>query len=182
MDAANLLIAKAAEGNSMACSAIYYQHKDKIFNTILYLVHNIEDAEDVLQETFAEVFKSLSNFQGKSSLQTWIYRIAVNKTIEFIRKKKAKKRWGLLSFSDVEIVDDISMHPGTRLDKREEAAQLYKAINKLKENQRIAFTLFFIEDFSQKEIAEIMDISLSNVESLVYRAKQFLKKELAKFE
>lgn len=182
MDAASLLISRAAEGNSIACSTIYYQYKDKIFNTILYLVHNFEDAEDILQETFAEVFKSLSSFQGDSSLQTWIYRIAVNKTIEFIRKKKAKKRWSLLSFSEVEIVDDISLHPGTRLDKREEAANLYKAINKLKENQGIAFTLFFIEDFSQKEIAEIMNISVSNVESLVHRAKQFLKKELEKYQ
>ncbi len=175
-------IEKAAQGNRLACNSLYFEFKDRIFNTILNILHDKEDAEDILQETFAEVFKSLSSFHGDSSLQTWIYRIAVNKTTEFIRRKNAKKRWSLFSFSNAEVenVNDVSFHPGIRLDKREEAASLYKAIGKLKENQRIAFTLFFIEDFSQKEIAEMMDTSVANVESLVFRAKKSLKKELDK--
>jgi RNA polymerase sigma-70 factor (ECF subfamily) len=149
------------------------------------MLQNMEDAEDVSQEIFITIHLNIVKFKEESSLSTWIYRITVNKCLEFIRKKKRKKRFGIVKsiFStDVEgVIENHSdfMHPGIQLENQERAKILFKAIDLLPENQRTAYILHKIEQLSYTEIAQILSLSLSAVESLLFRGKQNLKQHLA---
>lgn len=155
---------------------------DRVHNTVLSIMQNKEDAEDLTQEVFVEVYNSVDKFKGESQLYTWIYRIATTKALDLIRKRKAKKRFAFITsiFSneneEMEIQD--FHHPGIEAENQERAKILFAAMNKLAENQRIAFTLSQVENLSYKEIAEVMKLSVSSVESLIFRAKTNLKKLL----
>jgi RNA polymerase sigma factor (sigma-70 family) len=180
-------ISQLKEGNSFAFKELIQQFKDKVFNTSLSILQNTEDAEDITQEVFVEVFESINQFKGESKLSTWIYRIAVIKSLEFLRMKKRKKRFAFVQslFGNESVLPDIDHqhfnHPGVQLENKERASILFNAIEKLPEKQKTAFLLHKIEDLSYKEIAEIMKISLSSVESLMFRAKQSLQKLLADY-
>jgi RNA polymerase sigma-70 factor (ECF subfamily) len=158
-----------------------YQHR--VFNTVLSLLQNREDAEDVTQEVFIRVYQTLATFKGESSLSTWIYRISVNKALDFIKSKKTKKRFGLIrallpeNEANAPVVPDF-VHPGVVLERKEQAAILFKAIEKLPEKQKIAFTLSKMEDLSYAEISAVMETTVSSVESLLFRAKQNLQQYL----
>jgi RNA polymerase sigma-70 factor (ECF subfamily) len=148
------------------------------------MLQNREDAEDVTQEIFITIHININEFREESSLSTWIYRIALNKCLEFIRKKDRKKRSGIFKWifsSDGErAIENHSdfMHPGIQLENQERAKVLFKAIELLPEQQKTAYILHKLEQVSYNEIASIMEVSLSSVESLLFRAKQNLKKHL----
>ncbi len=157
-----------------------------VYNTILGFLQNPMDAEDVTQDVFIKIYESIGQFKGESALTTWVYRVAVTSSLEFIRRKKRKKRFGFISplwgednEQTVELPD--FHHPGVLLDQREMSATLFKAIKKLPENQQIAFILNKLEGLSYQEVAEIMKTSLSAVESLIHRAKTNLKELLKNF-
>lgn len=159
----------------------------KVYNTCMGMLQNIEDAEDVTQEIFITIHANILQFKEESSLSTWIYRISVNKCLEFIRKKNRKKRSGIFKsiFSSdrekaIENHSDF-IHPGIELENKERAQILFKAINLLSEQQRTAYILHKVEQVSYNEIAAIMELSLSAVESLLFRAKQNLRKHLATY-
>jgi RNA polymerase sigma factor (sigma-70 family) len=153
----------------------------------LNIVQGIEDAEDITQEVFIEVYHSMNDFNEQSAVSTWIYRIAVNKSLDFLRTKKRKKRFAFLTRlfhpETGEQLHEASHfdHPGVALENKERSQILFKAISKLPENQQTAFVLRKIEGFTQKEIAQIMNLSEKAVESLVQRAKENLKKSLGNF-
>lgn len=158
-----------------------------VYNLILSFLQNTEDAEDVTQEVFIEVFRSLNKFKGNSTISTWIYRISVNKSLDFLRKKNRKKRFAFINSlftnedKNQEIIQVANFeHPGVLLEQKENAIILFKLIDELKENQKTAFILFHIEELSQKEIAEIMGISSKAVELLIRRAKLKLKEKIEK--
>jgi RNA polymerase sigma factor (sigma-70 family) len=163
---------------------VFDTNNKKVFNICLNLLQNIEDAEDITQEVFIEVFHSLQQFKERSALSTWIYRIAVNKSLDFLKSKKRKKRFAFLTQlfhpETGEVLHEVSHfdHPGAMLENKERSQILFSAINKLPENQKTAFVLFKMEGFSQKEVARIMKLSDKAVESLVGRAKENLKRSL----
>ena len=156
-------------------------YKDRIYNVTIGMIQSVEDAEDLTQEVFVEVFNSIGDFREDSSLNTWLYRIAVNKSLELIRKRSRKKRFGFMTSIFAETkemqIPDFE-HPGVKLENKERAAVMFKAIAKLPETQRTAFMLSKVEEFSYKEISEIMKVSVASVESLLFRAKANLKKYL----
>ncbi|MFT6699957.1 MAG: RNA polymerase sigma factor (sigma-70 family), partial [Porticoccaceae bacterium] len=84
------------QGKQAAFGKLIEVYQQKVFSTCISFVPNNEDAEDIAQEVFLEVFKSVSNFKGEAKLSTWIFRIATNKCLEFIRKKQAKKRFAFM--------------------------------------------------------------------------------------
>jgi RNA polymerase sigma-70 factor (ECF subfamily) len=155
---------------------------DRVHNTVLSIIQSKEDAEDLTQEVFIEVYNSIGKFKGESQVYTWIYRIATTKCFDLLRKRKAKKRFAFVTsiFSNAGEELEISdfNHPGIITENNERAQILFAAINKLTDNQRVAFTLSQIENLSYKEIAEIMRLSVSSVESLIFRAKSTLRKIL----
>ncbi len=152
-----------------------------IFNTCFYILQNKEEAEDVTQDIFVTVFQSITFFKGDSKLSTWIYRIAINKCQELLRYKKRKKRFGIhipIFGSSIEIKTEA---PDEILHQEERKKIFYSAISKLPENQQIAYTLYNMEELSYHEIAEAMNLSLSAIESLIFRSKQNLRKLLAEY-
>ncbi len=177
------LIDRLKKGDEEAFRDLVEQYQDRIYNTCLGFVKNTQDADDIAQEVFIEVYTSINSFKGKSKLSTWIYRIAVNKSLEHIRKTKRKKRYGIFNrFFTPETGNDLQIpdfdHPGIAVENSEKARILFWAIDKLPENQKIAFTLHKLEDLSYEQISEVMNRSLSSVESLLHRAKNNLKKYL----
>jgi RNA polymerase sigma factor (sigma-70 family) len=162
-------------------------YSEIVYNTTLSIVQNEHDAEDVTQEVFIEIFQSISKFKGEARLTTWIYRIALTKSLEFIRRKKRQKRTGMLQSlfqkNETEPIKEAIhfYHPGVQLENKERSAILFAAIDKLPENQKSAFLLSKIEQLSYAEISEIMQTSVSSVESLLFRAKQNLRKILADY-
>ena len=159
-------------------------YQDMIVNTCYGFVKNHTDAEDVAQEVFIEVYRSINKFREDAKLSTWLYRIAVNKSIDFLRKKKRKSWLGSIQsvFGSEEkamvVEDKYRPNPQQTLEQNERKVVLQNAIEKLAENQKTAFILHKYEGLSYKEIAKIMDVSLSSVESLMHRAKKNLKKLL----
>ena len=175
------LIAQLRDGNEVAFKQVFEAHQDCIYNTILYMIQSAEEAKDLTQEVFVEVFLNIENFKAQSKLSTWIYRIAINKALNHQRFKKAKKRLGeVLSIFNLLPVDDAPdfVHPGILLENKELSASLYQAINQLPDKQKTAFVLRQLEDLSYNEIAEVMQVTIPSVESLLFRAKQNLQKIL----
>ncbi|MEQ9303526.1 MAG: RNA polymerase sigma factor, partial [Marinoscillum sp.] len=116
------------------------------------------------------------------SIGTWIYRVAVNKCLQYLRSKKAKKRGAIT----VELTDQLAEtlvfdHPGVKLENKELARVLFRAIDTLPEVQKVAFTLHKVEDLSDEEIGEILEKSRSAVESLIHRAKTNLRTQLTTY-
>lgn len=150
-----------------------------VYNLVLSYVQNTQDAEEIMQDIFLSIYEKLSTFQNKSNLRTWIYRITINKSLDFIKSKKAKKRFGyFISFSEESsaIYEPVNYdHPGILLENKEQMEQLFSLINQLNDNQKTVIILNKIEQKSLKEIAEIMNISEKAVESTLQRAKQNLK-------
>lgn len=162
---------------------LYEQYSVLVYNVALNYVQNVEDAEEITQDVFIQVHDSLGKFNGKSSFKTWIYRIAINKSLDFIKQKGAKKRFfsfGLRGSDDeVGRLSDFE-HPGILLERKEEARELFAVIELLPESQRTAFLLSKVDGMSNTEVGEIMQLSVSAVESLVFRAKNSLKERLVK--
>ncbi|MEO9483677.1 MAG: RNA polymerase sigma factor [Ekhidna sp.] len=183
----NQCIRSIALGDPEALKELYQHFGDRVYNTILSYLKNEEDAQEVLQDVFVTVHHTAGKFQFNSSVSTWIYRIAVNKSLDFIRSKHAKKRQGIFTSiykkDSGEILYDSPNfeHPGVVLEKKEHAKFLFKAIDALSENQRTAFILTQVEGISQNEVAEIMDLTRKSVESLIQRAKANLRIELKKY-
>lgn len=167
--------------HSLAFRYLVEHYQAKVYNTVLAIVQHPEEAEDVAQEVFIEVYESIDKFRGEAKVSSWIYRIATTKALEAYRKKKAQKRWGgflsSLFGENNEIVHDPAdfVHPGVVLENKERASVLFKAIDQLADKQKVAFTLHHVEGLSYQEITEVMELSLSAVESLMFRAKANLK-------
>ncbi|MEZ4776899.1 MAG: RNA polymerase sigma factor [Bacteroidia bacterium] len=171
------IIESIAARDEQAFAVLYELYSDKIFNTSLSYTKSIEDAEEITQDVFLKIYKSASSFQGASSVSTWIYRIAVNTSLNYLKKKKRftffKHPLTSAQFVDFE-------HPGVLLQNKENAIALYKAIECLPSNQKTAFILSFIEELPRQEVADIMETSLKAVESLLQRAKKNMRSELEK--
>jgi len=181
-----VLIERLKQGDESAFRTLVEQYQDLVYNTALGIVQNQSDAEDVAQEVFIQVFRSIGSFKSEAKLSTWIYRITTTRSLDLLRAKKSKKRFGLLTRlweteeeSPVENISDFN-HPGVSLERKEEAAQLMAAITQLPENQKVAFILHKLEGLSYLEIAEIMGNTLPAVESLMHRARLNLRKILEK--
>jgi RNA polymerase sigma-70 factor (ECF subfamily) len=160
------------------------EHRNKVLNTCYRFVYNREDAEELAQETFLEVHHSIGAFREKSRLSTWIHRIAVTKSLDFLRKKRRKKRGGivgrLLSLDDFSgvISAPASFNPDAQLELEERRRALREALDTLSDSQRAAFALSKYDGLSYQEIAEILKTSVPSVESLIHRAKAKLQKKL----
>jgi RNA polymerase sigma factor (sigma-70 family) len=180
------LVERLKQGEASAFREVVESAQGLVYNTALGIVQNAQDAEDVTQEVFVQLYESIRSFKGESKLTTWLYRVAVSKAMDHLRKKKRKKRFGFVQSlfgANEELVHDPPdfVHPGVSLDNKEKAAQLFKAIELLPEKQKIAFTLNRIEGLSYQEIGEIMKLSIPSVESLLHRARKNLRKTLESF-
>ncbi len=181
---AEISIKELKKGSQAYFKLLVETFKNRIINVCYGFVHNRDDAEDITQEVFIEVYESVKYFNEESSLSTWIYRIAVNKSLDFLRKSKRKKRWAGLIKVDLQQKDETEHwfesndNPHLSLENRERIIILNQAVETLPQTQKTAFTLHKYEDLSYKEIADILHTTIPAVESLMHRAKKNLQKKL----
>jgi RNA polymerase sigma-70 factor (ECF subfamily) len=158
------------------------RYHEKIFILVRGFVHQTEDAEDVTQETFMQAFVSLGSFSGRSEFSTWLYRIGINSAYSFLRKRKRKSLFELYTDKISSLTDFLTStkteNPQTIMSCKETEEIIYKEIDNLPANQKTALILSRLDGLSQKEIAEIMSLSVQAVDSLVQRAKRQLKIKL----
>jgi len=180
-----LLIQQASNGDTTAFRQLVEMHHKRVIHICLSFVAEPNDAEDVAQEVFIEMFKSIKDYRGEASLSTWLYRLSVNKSLDFLRQKKRQKRGSGLVFtfekSDLENLQVSSKQlPSDGMEEAERRHILYGAIEQLPQRQKVAITLSKIEELAQQEVADIMKTSVSSVESLLVRAKRKLREILQK--
>lgn len=186
MTTESVLIAKLKEGDEAAFKTIVELWQDMVYNTVLGIVQNETDAEDLTQEVFIKVYESISSFKGESKFSTWLYRIATTKALDLLRSRKRKKRFGFIksifgSGPEEEPQLRDFYHPGVQLENKERSAILFRAISRLPEKQKLAFTLNKLEGLSYQEVSEVLNTTVSAVESLLSRAKVNLRKDLQEF-
>ena len=180
------LIERLKLGDESAFKTIVEQWQDMVYNTILGIVQNETEAEDLAQDVFIKVFEKIDTFKGDAKFSTWLYRIATTTALDHLRSKKRKKRFGFLqsisggASEEKEQIPDFH-HPGVSLDNKERAAALFKAIEALPENQKAAYTLHKLEGLSYRDVSEVLNTTISAVESLMSRANQNLRKHLEEY-
>jgi RNA polymerase sigma-70 factor (ECF subfamily) len=173
--------------NKEAIEYLVNNYQKNVIKTAYYFVANMEDAEDLSQEVFLEIMKSISRYQKKATLNTWVYRITVNKSLDHLRRQKRRSIFQTVgsilkgSPDGMKSIENELATVDTRNDDKEKRNILDSAVNSLSESQRIAFVLNKYEELTYKEIAEIMNLSLSSVESLIHRAKLNLQKKLVNY-
>ena len=172
------LIHTVLEGNQTNFNLLIKRYESNVFRTAIGFLHNKEDAEEITQDVFIKVYQSLSTFSGKAAFSTWLYRITVNTSLNYLRKKKRKTFW--IGLSEMLQIPSKDKPAETVITAQSEKTIIQQAIDKLPEKQRQAFVLSRYEELPQKQVADIMRISEGAVEQLILRAKSNLKKKLEK--
>tara|TARA_B100000795_G_scaffold248036_1_gene214646 strand:- start:12942 stop:13451 length:510 start_codon:yes stop_codon:yes gene_type:complete len=156
---------------------IYIKNKSLVYNVALQYVQNIEEAEEITQDVFLKVHQKIDTFKGDAKIETWLYRVTINTSLDVIKAKKRKKRFAIFSNNENDLNNSTDFnHPGVALEKKEALQFLFGLINQLPDLQKTALILVKIEGKSMNEVAKILDKTPKAIESLVQRAKKQLKK------
>ena len=181
------LVQRAREGDTRAFDQLILKYGDKLYGLVYNMTSNKEDTHDVLQDVFARAYQSLPKFKGKSTFYTWIYQIAVNMTLNFLKKRK--RRSGL-SLNDMEssVQQDPALvetgwesDPERHTNVNELQKRLNEAMQHLSESHRTVVTLFDVQGLPHGEIAEILKVSVGTVRSRLHYAHQQLQTYLQDF-
>ena len=181
------LVGEARGGDLEAYDALVRRHQERVYATIYHMTSNHEDAADLTQETYVKAFRALKSFKGDSSFFTWIYRIAVNKTINHLKQRKHR---GQVSLNDLDVnaendpdlvalVSDRT--PRRDVSLRELQERLNMAMQRLSEEHRMVVTLHDIQGLKHEEIAGIMKCNVGTVRSRLFYARQQLQAYLAEY-
>lgn len=178
------LIESIYKGDSEAFKYLVEKYKDFIYRVALGILHHKEDAEDITQDVFLEVYKSIADFRKEAQISTWLYRIAINKSINLAKKNKrkvmltsAESNTGMQHIM-ANLSDTKSKNIEMIMEEEERKKIVAHCLDKLPKNQKIAFVLHKFDQLTYIEISTIMDMSVSAVESLMHRAKKNLTKTL----
>ena len=182
-----VLVKRARQGDLGAYDELVRRYQERIYATVYHMTSNHEDANDLAQEAFIKAYQALKSFKGGSSFYTWVYRIAVNKTINFLKQRKNKAHLSLddLDFNaehDPDLVALISdKTPRREINLAELHEKLNTALQKLSEPHRLVVTLHDVQGLSHEEIAEIMDCNIGTVRSRLFYARQQLQAYLSDY-
>ena len=170
----NRLISECKAGNSAAFGTLVSRYEDRLFNTVVRLVDNAEDARDVVQEAFLHAYQSLHAFKGDSLFFTWLYRIAVNTAISMKRKKRHVLRIQP-GGEDKNTIDPLdpseSTQPGHSLEMAEEERKVHDALSKLSEEHRAVLILKDMEGMKYEDMAEVLGVPIGTIRSRLHRAR-----------
>jgi RNA polymerase sigma factor RpoE len=181
------LVTRAKQEDAAAYDELIRRYQERIYATVYHMTSNHEDANDLTQETFIKAYRALKSFKGDSSFYTWVYRIAINKTINFLKQRKNRVHMSLndLDFQaehDPDLVALVSdKTPRRDLGLVELQEKLNAAMQKLSEVHRMVVTLHDVQGLSHDEIAEIMDCNVGTVRSRLFYARQQLQGSLADY-
>ncbi len=179
-------IAQLRLGDERAFKLLVERYGSLVYNTVLNILQDADEADDAAQEVFIRVYESIGQFRGECALSTWLYRVAVRKAIDLLRRKKTRaalRQWLPWWMPDErKSATSPFYHPGVQYDKREKASVLFNAIRQLPEKQRIAFTLVKVQGMCYAEASEVMRQGVKAIESLITRAKQNLQEQLQEYK
>lgn len=182
-----VLVQNAQQGDVGAYDELVRRYQERIYSTVYHMTSNHEDAVDLAQETFIKAFQALKSFKGDSSFYTWVYRIAVNKTINFLKQRKNKSHLSLndLDFNAehdpdlVALISDKTPRRDAGLTELQE--KLNAAMQKLSPPHRLVVTLHDVQGLPHEEIARIMDCNVGTVRSRLFYARQQLQAYLSDY-
>ena len=182
-----VLVKRARQGDLAAYDDLVRRYQERIYSTIYHMTANHEDANDLAQEAFIKAYQALKSFKGGSSFYTWVYRIAVNKTINFLKQRKNRSHLSLDDLDlnaehDPDLVALISEKtPRREINLTELQEKLNEAMQKLSEPHRLVVTLHDVQGLSHEEIAEIMECNIGTVRSRLFYARQQLQAYLSDY-
>lgn len=177
------IIAYIVKGKTELFSVIIDRYQSKVFSTAYNYTHDMEEARDLTQEIFIKLYNNLQSYQNKASFSTWLYRIAVNRCIDWTRKKRLQTVSAISEGSEDELdifdtIADSGSGPEEALIKQENKLYIRKVVEGLPEIYKTVIILYYFEDFNPQEISNIMDVPKRTVETRLYRAKNLLKLRL----
>jgi RNA polymerase sigma-70 factor (ECF subfamily) len=181
------LVDRAKLEDSSAYDELIRRYQERIYATVYHMTSNHEDANDLVQDTFIKAYRALKSFKGDSSFYTWVYRIAVNKTINFLKQRKNRVQMSLndVDFhaeNDPDLVALVSdKTPRRDLNLAELQEKLNEALQKLSEHHRMVVTLHDIQGLSHEEIGKIMECNVGTVRSRLFYARQQLQAYLSDY-
>src|SRR5882724_5517511 len=182
-----LLVKRARQGDLGAYDELVRRYQERIYATVYHMTSNHEDANDLAQEAFIKAFHALKSFKGGSSFYTWVYRIAVNKTINFLKQRKNKAQMSLddLDFNAEHHPDLVALisdkTPRREVNLAELQEKLNGAMQKLSQPHRLVVTLHDVQGLSHEEIAKIMECNIGTVRSRLFYARQQMQAYLSDY-
>ena len=181
------LVVAAKNGDEQAFETLFKRYQRKTFAVVLRYARVVEDAEDIVQQSFYKAFVHLSQFQGESSFSTWLTRIAINEALMFIRHIRMTREVSIDSMGNAEggspILEkpDSNPNPESRYSQREEVRILSKAVRNLRPKLRTTIVLRELRELSTSETARRMGLSVTTVKARIFRGKRQLRHELASY-
>jgi RNA polymerase sigma-70 factor, ECF subfamily len=172
-----LLIERASKGDHKAFSELFYEYKEMVYRVVYRLLGNSEETHDAVQQTFIELYKSLPGYAGKSKFTTWLYRIAVNVSIQFFRKRKIYDK---MQAFNPEMHSNSEADSDLPLEKKELRKQIEEALTSLHIRKRTVIVLHDIENRTMEEISEIIGVPVGTIKSRLFYGREELKKKLEK--
>lgn len=177
------MITEALAGSQQAYRILTEKHQSSVFHIIYKIVRDKETANDLVQETFMKAFSSLASYRSEYRFSTWLYKIAANCSIDFLRKKKinALSLDQELETKDGKVgieVPDYSYHPEKELERKETRFSIEDAIESLPKKYKEVIIYRHKDDKSYEEIADLLDIPVGTVKARIFRARELLKKKL----
>ncbi|GAB3287915.1 RNA polymerase sigma factor [Hymenobacter tenuis] len=177
------LVAHLQQGSEEAFRTLVERYQHRIYRTVLALLRSPEDAEDVAQEVFVEVYRTIGRFRGEAALSTWLYRLATSRALKHQQRARAQKRFAyltsLLGFDNQVLHEPADhAHPQAQLEGQQQVEVLRAHIARLPAQQQVAFTLRHEQELSYEEIAAVLNTTVPAVESLLFRARKTLRNHL----
>jgi RNA polymerase sigma-70 factor (ECF subfamily) len=177
------LVSFIIKGKTELFSVIIDRYQSKVFSTVFHYTRDQEEARDLTQEIFIKLYNNLQSYKSKASFSTWLYRIAVNRCIDWTRKKRLQTVSTICDNSDDEIdiydtIADRAGGPEEDFIKQENRAYIRKVVEELPEIYKTVIILYYFEDFSPQEISDMIDIPKRTIETRLYRGKNLLKLRL----
>ena len=179
------LIGQALAGQTAAFGQLVQKYQDRLYNTVVHVVGNAEDAKDVVQEAFVQAFLKLESFQGASAFYTWLYRIAFNVAATHRRRRGAMRSAEQIAVAEGHLRSSVEGQPrnsadgpSERMEREERCRQVRQAISQLAEEHRVVLVLREMDGCCYETIAEILDLPVGTVRSRLHRARMQLREQL----
>ena len=179
------IIRAVIDGNTNAFEDLVLEYQKQVYHITLKMTGNEEDAFDLSQETFLKAYRSLSTFRGEAGFGSWLYRMAANLCIDFLRKKKRRGGEKIISLNEEEEegrrpleLPDLRYEPQSALEKKETRERVQEGLRRLPQEQRLILVMRDVEGFSYQEISDALKIELGTVKSRIYRARAHLARLL----
>ena len=170
------LVTRAQSGDTRAFDALILKYGNKLHGLVFNMTHHLEDTHDLLQDIFAKAYQSLAKFRGNSTFYTWIYQIAVNQTLNFLKKRKRRRGLSLTELDNalhkdpalIDLTYEANPEQQSRLNELQKS--LNAAMMKLSDSHRVVVTMFDIQGISHSEIAKVLKVSEGTIRSRLHYA------------